>query len=666
MPPRGQSIVPGLKWDIWSSLLIVVAVISWSAMAGKDLNWDQFNYHFYLGYQFFNDRLSRDFMAANVQSYFNPIAYLPFYWMVSHGWASLLVGSVLALFHSSNIVLCYLIGKRIASATQHSHLLGLTSALLAFVSPIFLLEAGTSFADITTATFVLLAVFLVVRAQDDGKQRFRLSAAFAGVCIGVAAGLKLSNLIFGLACALTVATCVGSLRDRATNLIWLAIGGFGGLILTHGYWSWRLYQEFGNPFFPLFNAIFRSPDYPQIDHLHGRYLPETWLDVILLPLRMLKLRSWIYVESVSPDVRFAAIYVLFAYMGLRRIWMRIRAHSAVRPHQPVSINSASRALLVFFGTAYILWVITSGNGRYGIVISILCGPALTFLLTHVCSSAARPLIAVCVCAAVPVAAQVVEFQSAQLHWDTGSWQGPWYQVDVPPRLKNAPFLFVSIGSASNSFIAPFLSNDSAFMNPIGQMSLDLDGPGGTRIKSLLAQYRGRIRMLAMAGGGLDLEHLERWKISADRILMRLGIAVNTADCSMISVGYTPYGADINFDKEHPHPKRLISCGVFSSEISSEDRRQRAAIGQIFTTIANWCPRIFRPQYTVVERSSTGWFATYADSDSILRAEQDNIVLEQPHTSVSVPLGTIEEWRTNRVTKQCSEIPTRLWRTYNFD
>ncbi len=664
VPTRADSTAVELKWDTWCSLFIAAAVVTWSAIAGKDLNWDQFNYHFYLGYEFFNNRLSRDFMAANVQSYFNPLPYLPFYWMVAHGWVSLVVASVLAAFHSANIVLCYRIGKMVATETRYAHLSGMLSAILAFISPIFLLEAGTSFADVTTAAFVLIGVLIVIRAADE--RRFGRAALIAGACIGAAAGLKLSNLIFGVACAFTVLACAGSLRDRVANLTWLAVGGLCGLILTHGYWSWRLYEEFGNPFFPLFNAIFASPDYPPIDHLHGRYLPETWLDVVLVPLRMLKLRSWIYVESVSPDVRFAALYVLIGFIFLRWIWVKVRPPTNADTNTLVPLTGASRALLIFFTTAYFLWVMTSGNGRYGIVVSILCGPALAFLLAHVGARLARPMAVACLFACVVVAAQLLQFQSAQLRWDAGPWTGSWYEVAVPPRLKQEPFLFVSIGSASNSFIAPFLAGSSAFTNPIGQISFDLDGPGGTRLKHLLSEYRGRTRMLALAPPRLDSTNLDDWTVSADRILMRLGLQVNPADCETIWLQYAPYDVGIDFDKAHPQPKHLVSCLTSNREVSAEDREQRKAIADTFTLIAKWCPRLFRPQYTVVERSSKGWFATYADSDSVLRVEQGNIMLEQPHTSVDVPLGTVEEWLTNHVTKNCSEIPTRLWRVYNFD
>ena len=49
-----------------------LACLAWSWWAGRDLNWDQLNYHFYAAYHFLDGRLERDFMGASIQGYLNP------------------------------------------------------------------------------------------------------------------------------------------------------------------------------------------------------------------------------------------------------------------------------------------------------------------------------------------------------------------------------------------------------------------------------------------------------------------------------------------------------------------------------------------------------------------------------------------------------------------
>src|SRR5919108_4183664 len=79
----------------------------WTLYAGKDLNWDLLNYHYYVPFELLAGRLGQDFFAASAQSYLNPLGYLPFYLMVSSGWHSVVVSTLLALVHSLSIGLLY-------------------------------------------------------------------------------------------------------------------------------------------------------------------------------------------------------------------------------------------------------------------------------------------------------------------------------------------------------------------------------------------------------------------------------------------------------------------------------------------------------------------------------------------------------------------------------
>ena len=89
--------------------LAVAACAGWTLLAGKDLNWDLLNYHYYVPYQLLGGRLGQDFFAASAQSYLNPLGYLPFYLMVSSGWHAVVVSVLLAVAHASSLVLLYAI-----------------------------------------------------------------------------------------------------------------------------------------------------------------------------------------------------------------------------------------------------------------------------------------------------------------------------------------------------------------------------------------------------------------------------------------------------------------------------------------------------------------------------------------------------------------------------
>src|SRR5688572_33303882 len=86
---------------------------AWTVFAGKDLNWDLLNYHYYLPFELLAGRLQQDFFAASAQSYLNPVGYLPFYLMVSSGWHSVLASSLLAALHALSLTFLYFIARRL-------------------------------------------------------------------------------------------------------------------------------------------------------------------------------------------------------------------------------------------------------------------------------------------------------------------------------------------------------------------------------------------------------------------------------------------------------------------------------------------------------------------------------------------------------------------------
>src|SRR5688572_28671668 len=90
-----------------------VLCAAWTVVAGKDVNWDLLNYHYYLPYELLGGRLAQDFFAAAGQSYLNPLGYVPFFLMVSAGWHSVAASVVLAVAHSLALPLLYLIAWRL-------------------------------------------------------------------------------------------------------------------------------------------------------------------------------------------------------------------------------------------------------------------------------------------------------------------------------------------------------------------------------------------------------------------------------------------------------------------------------------------------------------------------------------------------------------------------
>lgn len=642
--------------DVCIAVLLVMSTVGWSALAGKDLNFDQLHYHFYIGSSLLNDRLSQDFMAANAQSYLNPLAYVPFYWMVEQGWHSLLIASVLATFHGFAIALAYAIARTVLGGEPRSRAIATLGSALAFLSPIFLMEAGTSFADISTAVFLLAALLCLLRSNLH--QRWWLNGfLFAGALVGFAGGLKFSNLVFSPAFALVVLVMHPSPRAFLRGIALLCTGAIIGVIVAHGYWSWQLLNEFGNPESPTVASLMGSMAVPQgSDTFPRRFLPNDLLDAAALPFHMMAVRSWIYLESVAPDLRFAA--VVLGAIATTFFWFKQGKGNNVAS----TLNEPRKqfALLVFFFAALMLWIFTSSNGRYGIFVSILCGPTLALQATNICRRKEAAITAL----VVLIGLQFAHVRNGQLRWVGEAWTSSWYEISVPKQLRESANLYLSLGGNSNSYIAPFLSQQSAFANPIGQLSIDSDGPGYSRLQALLEKYNGRVRVLAKASAPTneDQDTIAYWGRRVDDALARFGFAVDMNDCMVISAAGARSPMDDNSDAGQHIRQYLRTCALLPRPYQHTAERDR--IRNVVRKIIEWCPKLFGRPHGVVEQMPHGWSAVFSSTDNTLLVQNEHIILSPKQALSDLNLGTIGQWERG-LRPDCEKMPANLRKAYSF-
>ena len=220
---------------------------------------------------YFGGRLSSDFFAASVQSYLNPLPHLPFYWLNRLGLSAFGVAAVLAALSVLNLLAI----KRIAMLvipSDHGYRIHLIRGAVALsaLSPLFLIEVGTSFADVLVSIPALFGFYLLLESHLN-KNNFRL--LLSGFLLGLASGLKPTFALFALI------TCVGAIaveyvidwRRSFGVMIKLGVGGILGVMIAYGWWGAQLYREFGNPFFPLLNDIFKSGWFADMPLVNSRF-----------------------------------------------------------------------------------------------------------------------------------------------------------------------------------------------------------------------------------------------------------------------------------------------------------------------------------------------------------------------------------------------------------
>ena len=629
-------------WPVFGAAAALAVL--WTVCAGKDLNWDLLHYHYYAAYAFVEGRLERDFFAASAQGYLNAVGYLPFYWMVSSGWHSVAVSAVLAAAHAANIALLYGIAQRLfAHHDPRARMtLSLLAAALGSASAVFWATVGTSFLDPLLTVPMLGGVLLLV--QEDARFGAARSAA-AGALFGAAAALKYSNALFALAASVLAVSRPGRGGfARVRMLFAYAVGGLAGTALFGGATFVHLYREYGNPAFPLFNAWFRSPDFPPISVLAERFAPKSLEDALLFPLRVVSPESLTYAEISAPDLRFAVLAVLAAAIATQALWRRVRPAAVTA----ATLSSIDLRLLAFFALAYAAWLATSANGRYGMLVVLLVGLLAARLADRLLPvAAARGALLVLLVAQVAACALI----SPPRWFMIDLWSDRWFAYEVPERARQEPALYLTVETQAMSVIVPFLHPDSSFINLRGQHSVE---HGARRMQALLALHEGKARTI---GRALRLQRDGRPRPDLielyDSTLLRYGFSVDAEDCFAIRWrpgrhdGLSQFANVLVNERAGVRESNvaLVSCALRPGSWSAAEIEEERRLSALFERMERSCRGIFRDQTSVTERLGSEWSRTYAGLEARLETRGEALVLAPFFKLRDHYLGKADDWES---------------------
>lgn len=625
--------------------LAALVCAAWTVVAGKDINWDLLNYHYYLPFELLAGRVDQDFFAASAQSYLNPLGYLPFYAMVAAGWHSVVVSLVLAALHSVNIALLFLIAWRLFAHLPRRRRLVFSSlgAALGAATAVFWAMIGTSFID-PLLTPAMLAGLLALLGDGRATQR----AALAGALFGVAAALKYSNAIFAVAAfplAFAMPKSSGAARLRAAAAF--AGAGLLALAMLAGPWSWMLMSELGNPVFPLMNGWFKSPYAPAVNMGAARFAPQGVADALLFPFRMAILSRALYVETFAPDIRFAALVVAALALLMAPTKRGKNQAPPARALRPVDAR-----VLAFFAVSAALWVATSANGRYGLLVLLLGGLCFVRLTERLLPE--RPALGVL---SLVLAVQVtMSTLAAPSRWFIAEpWSDRWLPFDVPERARREPALYLTVEVLPMAAVAPFVNSASAFVNLSGQRSLAPDSP---RLLALLKRHRGRVRVL---GRSLELDGgkpLAGEVAYYDKIVRRIGYTIDPEDC--YAIGWRPDSADLLSRAANrlagdfpPHESlAMTSCALRPVKRDRDEVDAERRISALFDRVEQSCPRLFHGETAVTDPLREGWARYYGAFDARLEAHGEHVILNRYRAGTAVDLGRASEWERGELPPAC--------------
>ena len=598
--------------------LPVLICVAWQFVVLKDLNWDAVNYHLYAGLSFVEGRLNQDFMPAGPQSYLNPIGYLPFYWLVTYVKSPVIIACSLAVIHSTLIYLTIVLIKLITSArfTQYQVL---STTILSLLTNVYWHQVGSSFIDVYVGILVLMGLIFLIKYSQNSGLRWLLFSSFV---LGIAVGLKLTAAVYAIAltfCALYI--IVVRKHKKFMHFAYFSVSGVIGAVLIQGWWAYQVYMVFDNPFYPYFNSIFCSGFHSCESIINFRFVPESFIEALLFPIHMALPSSWLYQELLSPDIRLLLLYLCLPLAAYKYVSSKI------------SLTENYKTVGLFFVVSYVLWLSTSGNGRYGMPVLILAGIILAITLYAALGNRRGNLYITVVCALQ----MTVLFMSADFRWDGRDWGQNYYEYTNIKELKKEPYLYVSVSKQSNSFLAAYTHKDSSFINLTGQ--LPLSKPKAIeRFKKLIERQRGNIRFINEIGIEKNTDFVNSDMIVYQSLLARFSLKIQPSTCS----------ATENTDF---HDKQwdfyLVYCEVeVDDSVNVRFQENVLEADLIFDKIEQFCPQHFNPSNGITEQHGPFWFRYYVGTEKTLFLKNEELSIESALHPYTLPIGNKQSWISN--------------------
>ncbi len=489
---------------------------------GQDGNWDLRNYHWYDAYALLHGRIDQDMAPAQIPTFYNPTLDIPFF-LAANVLPARVFSFLLGVLQGGNFIPLYLL----AAATLR---LGgerpqvFVAALIALVGMIgggHLALVGAVFYDNIISLLVFSAMVVVLKSaailQHGNLPAALRRAALAGLLVGCGVGLKLPTQIFAVGVCFGLLFIPGPGVRRFLLSFVCGLGVIAGFAIFGGWWMWELWTHYGNPLFPYFNDIIRSPWALAESYRDARFVPKSAAQALLLPFQL-------FVDGkAAGEIAFRDARVLGAYIVLLAtpfMLMIARAKNEVNNETPAADAFAVRYLVAATALSYGVWLALFGIYRYIVPLEMLA-----------------PLVAVGCIAFWPLVwprqlslafgllgFMVVTVQPG--NWGRVPWaaNGKFVDVDAPSIADPARTLVLMTGFAPTAFVIPAFPAAAAFLRP---HSYFIEPEHATRFNVVLhdrvAAHDGAIYLLQATW--------ETW--AAEKVLPDLGLRLAPEGCRPI-------------------------------------------------------------------------------------------------------------------------------------
>ncbi|MCW5773187.1 MAG: glycosyltransferase family 39 protein, partial [Rhodospirillaceae bacterium] len=490
----------------------LVCAGAWSVSLGADANWDLHNYHLYNAYALLHGRYEWDIAPAGFQTFFHPLADLPFYLLVTElPEQPQLIAFAMGLPHGISALLLFLIGRRLFPPTVAGRTAAVAAVLaIGLTGAAILTTVGGTMNDYQIAPFLLAGVlWAMIGLSGEAIRRPGRWHAAAGVAVGLGVGLKLTLAPYGAALAFALLVAGRPWRETGRALAAYLAGAAVAFALVAGPWMVFLHTHFGSPLFPQLNDLFRSPFAAAENFRDARWFPRHAAEWAFFPF------YWAFesVRRISEwdmrDPRLAAAYVAALASAGALLWRRRREG---RGGNAPALVAQWRFVGAFLAAGFAAWMLFFSYLRYLAPIELLSGlpitGALFLILRHSRWASAVTL----------AAAAAILLATIHPPWERVAFRARYLTLEAPPV---PPRSLVLVAGKPIGYVIPFMARDARFVAVANEMM----HIGDTH---LLA--RRATALIARHDGPLYLIEFVKHAPGNDAILAHYGLVRGEAPC----------------------------------------------------------------------------------------------------------------------------------------
>ncbi len=224
-----------------------------------------------------------------------------------------------------------------------------------------LAQMATYFVDITHTAFVVASLFYLFRFIKEAKQK---DAYVSSLIMGLALLGKMTTLIYVIPFVGILLYVIVIHRKWKVLIICILLTSLPAV----GF-AFRLWEMTGNPLFPFYNSIFKSPYFSYQNFRNGDFGPRNAFEIIFWPVvsifnkgRLGELERYFYDLKLSLFFFVACNFGITAFRQPKITWEKL--------------------LSVFFFVSYYLWTAVFGYLRYAAILEIIGGVMLIYIWSN--------------------------------------------------------------------------------------------------------------------------------------------------------------------------------------------------------------------------------------------------------------------------------------------